>query len=72
MSGAAWNTDPPKVRCGMCGGRCRNRGSGWIECRRPCYWSSFNPCRIGWRWRLAVWLGIAAVAGHPAGQEVEA
>jgi hypothetical protein len=52
----AVNTDPPEVRCGMCGGRCRNWRSKWIECRN-CAWSSHDPRRAGWLWRVRVWLG---------------
>jgi hypothetical protein len=51
------NTDPPEVRCGMCGGRCKNDGPRWITCRRCC-WSSHNPKRIGLWWRLRVLVGV--------------
>jgi hypothetical protein len=53
------NNDPPKVRCGMCGGRCRRdqTGRAWIECRSGCYWSSCDARRVGLVWRIRVWLG---------------
>lgn len=53
------NTDPPDIRCGMCGGRCRRdkTGPAWIECRNGCAWSSSDHRRVGWYWRLRVWVG---------------
>lgn len=56
---AELNTDPPIVRCGVCGGRCRKDGAGfprWIYCDRCC-WSSHDPRRKGLIWRLRVWIG---------------
>jgi hypothetical protein len=50
------NTDPPLVRCRMCGRRCRWDGPRWITCRRCC-WSSSDNRRVGFVWRLRVWLG---------------
>jgi hypothetical protein len=52
------NTDPPKVRCSQCGGRCKPHFDGprWISCHR-CYWSSHDPRRRGLLWWLRVWLG---------------
>lgn len=60
----ALNVDPPTVRCGMCGSRCRamsTRGgflarARWIDCRAGC-WSSHDGRRVGLVWRLRVWLG---------------
>jgi hypothetical protein len=46
----------PLVRCGMCGNRATWAGHRWIECDR-CSWSSYDPHRVGWLWRLRVWLG---------------
>ena len=59
---AAKNTDPPDVRCGMCGGAAtlwhpngwRDRAR-WIECVGPCSWSSHDPRRANWWWVLRVW-----------------
>lgn len=59
------NTDPPPVRCGMCGGRCRadstrdgfRARARWICCRSGCAWSSHSPRRIGLLWRLRVAIG---------------
>jgi hypothetical protein len=53
------NTDPPVVRCGMCGGRCRRDATGWawIECRSGCAWSSHDRRRTGPIWQLRVWVG---------------
>jgi hypothetical protein len=68
MENTALNTDPPIVRCGMCGGRCRWagpwwggrrrwEGPRWIHCRPGCVWSSHDPRRVGWIWRLRVLIG---------------
>jgi hypothetical protein len=64
------NTDPPQVRCGMCGGKARVWKRGWIECAgraQPwpfggegrCAWSSHDPRRRvnPLYWRARVWLG---------------
>jgi hypothetical protein len=49
------NTDPPQVRCTMCGSRCRWAGF-WMECRH-CSWASHDHRRVGWLWRLRVLVG---------------
>lgn len=69
MSEPMQNTDPPGVRCGMCGGKARVWRPGWIECagkQQPypfedagrCSWSSHDPRRrkhrLWWRLRVAV------------------
>jgi hypothetical protein len=51
------NTDPPLVRCEMCGGRARWWRERWIECRGDCCWSSHDPRRTGLWWRFRVWIG---------------
>lgn len=60
------NTDPPDVRCGVCGGRCQWDGPRWIKCPR-CPWSSHDPRRVGWRWRLRVFLGKRVTLSQPQG-----
>lgn len=59
------DTEVPRVRCGMCGGRVRvckdpiyTRGARVIECPR-CSWASVDSARVdpAWYWRLRVWVG---------------
>jgi hypothetical protein len=52
----ATNTNPPPVRCGMCGGRCAWEPP-WIHCRR-CSWSSSARRRVGLYWRARVALAL--------------
>lgn len=53
----AQNTDPPDVRCSMCGSRCKPDGPRWITCKAGCAWHSHDPRRVGWLWRLRVFIG---------------
>jgi hypothetical protein len=73
VSEPAMNTDPPGVRCGMCGGKARPWRApvgkqAWIECASgfpgepPCSWSSHDPRRAGPWWRLRIWLGPMTTA----------
>lgn len=48
--------DPPAVRCGRCGGRCRWYGNVSIYCDR-CRFQNADARRAGWFWRLRVWIG---------------
>ncbi|MEV4521457.1 hypothetical protein AB0J77_14610 [Micromonospora tulbaghiae] len=61
MTQPEFNTDPPAVRCGMCGGRCKGdillSYPRWIVCRSGCPWSSHSPRRTGWIWRMRVLIG---------------
>lgn len=59
------NTEPPLVRCGMCGGRAQvrkdpvyGRGARVIGCPK-CAWVSIDSGRVdpAWYWRLRVWVG---------------
>lgn len=51
------NTDPPPIRCDMCGGRCKRWAPRWIECRGDCCWSSHSPRYNRPWWRFRVWIG---------------
>lgn len=48
------NTAAPRIRCGMCDGRCRYVGN-WIYCVR-CAWSAHDQ-RYRRLWRLRVLAG---------------